>query len=370
MAVWFWAAGVALAASRTSNPLLHLLILTALAVSVALARRVSAVSAASRRLFGTFLRIGLVTVAVRLGFGLIFGSGTTAGRLVFSVATLPLPAWTAGVSIGGPVTTGGLLASATAGLWLTTLLAAVAAANVLADPRELLRSVPGALYEVGVSIVVAMTFAPQLVTDARRIRAARRLRGQRGRGIRSFARTAVPVLEGGLEQAMLLAASMDSRGYGRRGDRSRARRMVVAVCMLAALPLLAFGLLALLGLGSDVAGLACVIAGAGLAVGGLAAGGDHSRTRYRVAPWAVGELVVLTCTAVLTAIYLAAVADATVGIDVDVTAPSTWSLPAGPALAVLLVLAPAVVAAVRAAASWAGVVPVPITDGTPAVIRR
>lgn len=362
VAGWCWAAGVALAASRTANPLLHGLILVALAVTVAVARRYAGVSAAGRTLFGTFLRIGLVTVAIRLGFGLVFGSGTSAGRVVFTVPTVALPAWTAGVSIGGPVTTGGLLAAVAAGLWLTTLLAAVAAANVLADPRELLRSVPGALYEVGVSIVVAMTFAPQLVADARRIRAARRLRGQPGRGIRSFARTAVPVLEGGLEQAMLLAASMDSRGYGRRGNRSAARRMVVAVSMLAALLLLAFGLLALLGLGSDAVGLICVLAGAGFAVGGLAAGGgQHTRTRYRVIAWSVGEIVVLICAAILVAIYLAAVADGTAGIDVDVTAPSTWALPPAPALGIVLVLTPAAVLAVRAAASSPAVAPVAVS---------
>lgn len=349
VAAWLWAAGVAVAASRTSNPLVHLLILAALAVTVACARRYSDVSAATRTLFATFLRIGLFTIAIRLVFGLVFGSGTSAGRVVFTVPTVPLPAWTAGVSIGGPMTTGGLLASVAAGLWLTTLLAAVAAANVLADPRELLRSVPGALYEVGVSIVVALTFAPQLVADARRIRNARRLRGQPGRGIRSFARTAVPVLEGGLEQAMVLAASMDSRGYGRRGTRSPARRLVVAASMLAALVLLAFGLLALLGLGSDAAGLVCVLAGAAFAaVGLIAGGGQNARTRYRATPWSIGELAVLVSTAVLVAIYLAAVSDATPGIDVDATSPSSWSLPAAPAVAVLLVLAPAAVMVARA----------------------
>lgn len=348
MAAWLWAAGVAVAASRTSNPLVHLLILVALAFAVACVRRFSAVPAANRRLFGAFVWIGVVTIAVRLVFGLVFGTGTSAGSVVFTVPAVPLPAWTAGVSIGGPVTTGGLLASVAAGLWLTTLLACVAAANVLADPRELLRSVPGALYEVGVSIVVALTFAPQLVADARRIRNARRLRGQSGRGIRSFAHTAVPVLEGGVEQAMVLAASMDSRGYGRRGTQSPARRLVVAVSMLVALLLLAFGLLALLGLGGGGVGLACIAAGAGFAAAGLTAGGHSARTRYRVIPWSMGELGVVMGTAVLVAIYLAAVSDATPGVVVDVTSPSNWSLPVGPALAIVLVLVPVAVMRGRA----------------------
>jgi len=352
VAAWLWAAGVAVAASRTSNPLLHLLILAALAVTVAVTRRYTAVSAATRPLFGTFLRIGVVTIVVRLVFGLAFGSGSNAGRVLFSVPSVPLPSWTAGVSVGGPVTSGGLLTSLAAGLWLTTLLAAVAAANVLADPRELLRSVPGALYEVGVSIVVALTFAPQLVVDGRRIRTARRLRGQPGRGIRAFARTAVPVLEGGLEQAMVLAASMDSRGYGRRGTQSRGRRLVVAGSMLAALLLLAFGLLALLGLSGDTVGLVCVLAGAAFAAVGLTVGGGrNARTRYRVTPWSIGELVVFLGAAVVVALYLGAAADGTPGIDVDVTSPSSWSLPAGPAAAVMLVLTPAAVMLGRASSA-------------------
>lgn len=348
MAAWLWAAGVAVAASRTTNPLVHLLILVALAVTVAFARRYSDVSAATRTLFATFLRIGVATIAIRLVFGLVFGTGTSAGPVLFTVPSVPLPSWTAGVSIGGPVTSGGLLSSLAAGLWLTTLLAAVAAANVLADPRELLRSVPGALYEVGVSIVVALTFAPQVVADARRIRTARRLRGQSGHGIRALARTAVPVLEGGLEQAMVLAASMDSRGYGRRGTQSPARRLIVAGSMLAALLLLTFGLLALLGLGGDIVGLVCVLAGAAFAAVGLTAGGgQNARTRYRATPWSIGELAVFLSAAVLVAVYLAAVADGTPGIDVDVTSPSTWSLPTGPAAAVLLVLAPVAVTLAR-----------------------
>jgi energy-coupling factor transport system permease protein len=348
-----WAAGVAVAASRTSNPLVHLLIVAALAVTVACARRYTDVTAATRALFATFLRLGLLTIAIRLVFGLVFGTGTTGGPVLFTVPTVALPTWTAGVSIGGPVTSGGMLASVAAGLWLTTLLAAVAAANVLADPRELLRSVPGALYEVGVSIVVALTFAPQLVADARRIRTARRLRGQSGHGIASFARTAVPVLEGGLEQAMVLAASMDSRGYGRRGAQSPARRRVVAGSVLASLGLLGFGLLALLGLGGNTVGLTCVLAGAAIAGVGLVAGGQNTRSRYRSIPWSVGELVVLVSSSVLVAVYLAAVSDATPGIDVDVTTPSSWTLPTGPSLAALLVVVPAAVVAARATSARA-----------------
>lgn len=64
------------------------------------------------------------------------------------------------------------------GLRLATLLICVGAANALASPARLLRILPGALYEAGVAVVVAMTFAPNLVQDVERLRAARRLRGR------------------------------------------------------------------------------------------------------------------------------------------------------------------------------------------------
>ena len=46
----------------------------------------------------------------------------------------------------------------------------------------------------GVACVIALTFAPQLVTDAARVRAAHRLRGRNGTGLRSLRRLAMPVL--------------------------------------------------------------------------------------------------------------------------------------------------------------------------------
>ncbi len=61
-------------------------------------------------------------------------------------------------------------------------------------------------------MVVALTFAPQMVEDAARVRVARRLRGHTGRGIRELGRLAVPVLVGSLERSLSLAASMESRG--------------------------------------------------------------------------------------------------------------------------------------------------------------
>ena len=104
------------------------------------------------------------------------------------------------------------------------MLICLGAANALANPRRLLRSMPPALHEVSTAVVVALSVFPQLAESVVRVPRARRLRaGDAGRGEAAgaaFARD--PVLEDALDRSMLLAASMDSRGYGRSGGRSRA----------------------------------------------------------------------------------------------------------------------------------------------------
>jgi len=207
---WAWALGLVVAASRTSNPLL-LLLIVAVAGYVVSARRTDAPWSRS---YATFLRLGLFVVVLRLLFEIVFGAAEV-GTVLFTLPELPLPDWAAGIRIGGPVTSPGLLFALYEGLRLATLLACFGAANSLANPSRLLRCLPGALYEIGVAVVVAVTLAPQLVTDVARVRQARRLRGRPDRGLAGFGGVVLPVLEGALERSLALAAAMDSRGYGR-----------------------------------------------------------------------------------------------------------------------------------------------------------
>jgi len=317
--------------------------LAALVATVLAARRDP-----DRPVFAAFLRLGAFTLLVRLLFGIVFGTGQAGGTTVLPIPRLPLPDWAGGLTVGGPVTTDGLLAVVSDGLLLVTIFACIGAANALADPRELLRSVPGALYEVGVSIAVACSFAPRLVADARRVRTARRLRGQSGRGLRALARTAMPVLDGGLEQALDLAASMDARGYGRHGRRSGRARVVSGAGLLTGLALLAFGLLGLLGLVADT-GLAvtCVLAGVAATGVGLFAGARHTRSRYRPASWGPAESALLTAAFVLAAVYLAASTEGVSPLMFDPADPK-WTLPTAPLVALLLVFTPALLTRLEA----------------------
>ena len=288
---WLWALGLVAAATRTTNPVV-LGAIVAVAALVVASRRTASPWARS---FVAFLVLGAVLLVVRLVVAALF-MGTVPGTTV--LVTLPevaLPDALAGLRIGGPVTAEGLTFALYQGLALLAVLAAVGAANALADPRRLLRSVPGALYEVGVALVVALTYAPRLVEDALRVRKAQRLRGRPARGIRGVARTAVPVLEGGLASSIDLAAAMDSRGFARVGDvPTRWRRSAAALVLLGLMGTLV-ALFALLGGGlMPAAGVPLLAVSTTLAIAGAVMAGRRSRrTRYRPDPWLAPEWVMV-----------------------------------------------------------------------------
>jgi energy-coupling factor transport system permease protein len=289
---WLWALGLATAATRTSSPLLLLLVVAATGLVVAV-RRTREPWAGS---YGVFLRLGLVVIVVRVVFWVVFAA-QTPGPPLFTLPSVTLPSWMAGTRIGGPVTSDGLTAGLYDGLRLAAVLVCLGAANALASPSRLLKAVPGALYEMGVAVVVAMTFAPQAVTHVRRVRAAHRLRGRPDRGLRAIRGLVMPVIEGALERSVELAAAMDSRGYGRTVAVPPARRRATAALTLAGLLAVCAGLYGLLGEGSPAAlGAPPLVLGLAATSAGLWLGGRRSpRTRYRPDLWRWPEWVVSAC---------------------------------------------------------------------------
>lgn len=338
IAWWVWALALAAAALRTTNPLLLGLLAASVWVVVA-ARRPSAPWARS---FGSFVRLGIAVIVLRLVLQILFGV-RLPGRELFAVPSITLPDWAASVTLGGPVTAEALVGAFDDGLQLAVLLACVGAANSLASPYRLLRSMPAVLYELGVAVTVALSFAPQAALSAARVREARRLRGRPSRGLAGLRGMAVPVLESALERSLELAASMDSRGYGRRPPTSPTRTQAAQAATLLGALAAAVGVYGVLdeaapgGLGYPL-----LAAGAALLVAGFAyAGAQSNRTRYRPDRWRTSEWIVVVSGAVALAVFVVA---ANAGVDGLRPAFSPLSVPAvplAPALAIVASACPA-----------------------------
>jgi len=327
-----------MAASRTTDPLLLALVVVVAGYVVAARRELGAASA-----FGPFLRLGLFVIVMRVVFVALLGGGVPGRTVLLNLPQIPLPTGSSGVRLGGPVTLEGVLSAAYDGAQLAAVLACIGAANALASPRRLLRYVPATLYEVGTALVVALTYAPQLVDDARRVRAARRLRGHAGRGPRELARLAVPVLDSALERSLDLAASMESRGYGRsvhRDARSRRRATTLTLVGLGGVVAGVYGLLD--GGSAPLLGLPLLVAGSAAAATSLVVGARRERrSRYRPDPWAAPEWVVLFSGAVAGGLVLVAAQRGVPGVTPQ-TSPAVWpTLPWLPALGLLVGLVPA-----------------------------
>lgn len=335
VAWWAWGIGLATAAAHTTNPVLLGLVVAVAGWVVLKRREVGAVNS-----FVPFLLVGVAAIALRVGLVVVLGNGVPGRIVVLDLPQIGLPSWVAGIRLGGPVTLESLVAAAVEGLRLAATLACLGAANALASPRRLLRYAPATLYDVGTAVVVALTYAPQMVDHAVRVRSARRLRGHSGRGLRELGRLAVPVLEGSLERSLDLAASMESRGYGRVPVRGRRDRIFGSALALLGGCGTAAGLYGLLSPSAGGwLGLPMLLVGVALSAGSLLAGarGDR-RTAYRRDPWGAPEWGA-TLLGVLPAVVLVAGEAAGWAGVTFVQVPLDW--PTLPTLATLSIAAAA-----------------------------
>jgi energy-coupling factor transport system permease protein len=330
---WLWSLLLAVSASRTTNPLFLLLLICVLALVVHRRERPGG------RTFSFFLKIAALIVVIRAIAQMLLG-GAWGDTVIATLPSITLPDWAVGLRLGGPVVLEVILAGFYDGLRLATIILCIGAANALASPRRLLKSLPSALYEFGVSIVIALTFAPQLIRDIDRVRSARRLRGRATRGPRAFAGAALPVLHSALDQSIELAAAMDARGYGRVGSsRGRERHLVVSLIAIA----LVTGALGIFGLmaAQIPAALAWSLALGALSAACVAlalASRHRHRTVYRPDPWGRSEWIVIA-SGVLTLVLVVVTALLNPGGMTPPTDPPTWpSLPIGALLALIAAL--------------------------------
>ncbi|HVT22739.1 MAG TPA: CbiQ family ECF transporter T component [Mycobacteriales bacterium] len=343
MAWWVWAIGLGAAVSQTDNPLLLVVALTVVAAVVTLRRT----DAPWARGLKYYFWLALVVVVIRVVFRSVFGGAVgTDDHILFRLPQLPLPHWAADVQLGGPVSLENTVSATADGMRLAVLLCCIGAANALANPRRALRVLPGALYELGVAVVVCMSVAPQLVESIGRVRRARRLRAGHSSGWRAVRAVAIPVVEDAFERSLRLAAAMDARGYGRRGEVPVRTRRATTACLLTGMAGLCAGAYGLLDRTTpELLGFPTMLVGGALCCVGLGLGGRRvTTTRYRPDPWRLPEWLVAG-SGLLAAGALIGASSAGVGALTPSFAPLAWpSLPLLPTFAIVLAALPALAA--------------------------
>lgn len=189
-AAWIvWATSAGLVAFTTTDPF-YLGLVVAVSWFVYTAQRVPG---PTERSFRVFAIAGLVTMAVRTA--LVFLGTVDAGSVAFAALD---------------------------GARLATLLIVFGTFNAVTDPFGVVRLAPRRFHEPALATALALSIAPRTIAMVGRVREAQRLRGMHPSAWRALPALAVPVLETGMEEAVTLAESMDSRGHG-RGRRTRYR---------------------------------------------------------------------------------------------------------------------------------------------------
>lgn len=216
-ATW-WALGLtfALAASVSGR---HLFLLGLIALSALIIRAFREEAPWSRSI-RFYLFLAAFVVAVRLAFRILFNSPLPGAEVAFRLPDLSF----GGVHLLGNISFAALETATLDGLRLAAIIVAIGMANSLANPKRLLKSTPGALYEVATAMTVAINLAPQLIDSLQRVQKARALRG-RSKGMSALGGTIIPVLEDTIDQSLSLAASMDARGFGRTGNLTKPQRL-------------------------------------------------------------------------------------------------------------------------------------------------
>ena len=159
-------------------------------------------------------------VVARVLFRVLFGGGDF-GTVLVDLPEIPLPDWALGVHLLGPLTRESLLFAVYDGLRLGTIVLCVGAANSLANPKRLLRSMPAALlrdrHRPRGRRLGAAPAGRQPAAGARRAAAARRRR--------PAARAAAPPARPGARgRARTLARAGRRHGHPRVRPRGRPHR--------------------------------------------------------------------------------------------------------------------------------------------------
>jgi energy-coupling factor transport system permease protein len=239
------------------------------------------------RAYPVLVGVAVVFAALRVALTAL----TTHGGpdVLFRLPSFTMPDWLGGFTVGSTIEAPIVAQAAHEGFVIVGVVAVFAAFNAVVSHHELVQSLPRAFHELGLVVAVGVAFVPTTITAIHDVREADRMRTggrpvRRGRLVRQI----VPVLENGLERAITLAESMDSRGFA-RGETSSAER-AAAWCGAAGLLALGAAFVALVAGESDIA-VALVVGGsAAVVVAMVTASRGSRRIRYRPRRLTAGDL--------------------------------------------------------------------------------
>ena len=222
-ATWWLLAIVLAVIAGTANALWQTSLIAGLSIALILLFREAAPWARS---LGFYLTLAAAVIVIRIAFRIVFSFSAEGDAVLFHLPAFELNLGLGAINLLGDVSVRSMLGALLDGSRLSAIILAIAVANTLANPKKLLKSAPGALYEIATSVSVAINLAPQLIESFNRVRRARTLRG-RSRKTGQLSGILIPVLEDTLDRSLLMAASMDARGFGRRTSQS-AREIAIA----------------------------------------------------------------------------------------------------------------------------------------------
>jgi energy-coupling factor transport system permease protein len=294
----WWLAGLSLAvvASLTGNVFILIGICIASLLTIRLCRDESPWAQS----ISFYIKLAAIVISLRVLFRIIFNLGSSTKDALFILPSLDIDfGFGNALKLFGPISQEAFTLALADGFRLAAIILAVGMANSLANPRKLLKSTPGALYEIATAISIAINLAPQLIASLGRVRRARSLRGQ-SKGVKAITGIVIPVLEDTIDQSMGLAASMSARGFGRKGTRTNFQIIGARLLAFLAISLIVTGS-ALLLFSPDQKVIQLTVLFVGLVAAGFSVKLSSARatiTRYRKEPWRLGDAVIL-CLSVL-----------------------------------------------------------------------
>lgn len=193
-----WVGAVLLVSLASGNPAFRALTLAAALAMVLLHRRPEV------RVMPALLAVGgACLLAIGLTF-LVNHTGVTA--------LLVLPSWLP--AIGGRLTLEAGAYGGNLALGMAACFVAGTSLSLVAEPYQLVDSLPGLLSRTAAALGAALTLVPRLGHSFLAVREAQQLRGWRARGVRSWSAVVVPSVLTAIEGSVLLAEAMEARAFG------------------------------------------------------------------------------------------------------------------------------------------------------------